>query len=52
MKCWVCNQPAVWTVTAQKAGPPEVLVEFHACERCIPFALENPPKENVHEVTA
>lgn len=40
MTCWVCSKPAVWKVTAEKQAAyeaPSVLVEFWACEKCVPF---------------
>jgi hypothetical protein len=49
MTCWVCGKPdAVWQVTARKRGrpkteadegTPDLLVEFSACETCVPFTV-------------
>lgn len=34
--CWVCGKPAVWQLTARKL---ERVIEFGACETCVPFDL-------------
>jgi len=46
--CWGCGKPAVWRLIGEKQGPPIVLVEFYACEKCVPFAVLEYEKENAH----
>ena len=45
-ECWICGQPAIWLVKGEKQGTPIVLVEFHACEKHVPFVIE--AKEVAH----
>ena len=43
--CWICGKPAVWHLHGVKQpepGGPVVLIEFWACEKCIPFERPKP----------
>ena len=44
MNCWVCGSTwAPWKVTAEKEKTeeePAVVIEFHACDKCIPWKRE------------
>jgi hypothetical protein len=39
--CWLCNRPAIWTITAVKSGQPEVTVQFYCCDGHVPFSYED-----------
>lgn len=47
--CWICSRPAVWRLTAERSGTPNVVCELYACEKCVPFAAplhETGPKHS------
>lgn len=39
-ECWICQGPALWRVTGKKEGTPTVLIEFYACPKHVPIAVD------------
>ena len=45
--CWVCGQLATWRVIGERENPP-VLIEFHSCEKHVPFSIVEKKEQTAH----